>query len=119
MDVATSIRDSLPQTDEIIVQYLDGLYADADEEYDSIMSTTKGMLESFATSEEKAAFQELMEKLGEYLSEQLDSKRASQSGGSGSGGLAKLDRVMEMSKTMSTTRAVMDGVDLSSVNKGK
>ncbi|KIO23186.1 hypothetical protein M407DRAFT_215302 [Tulasnella calospora MUT 4182] len=116
MDVATSIRDSLPQTDEIIVQYLDGLYADADEEYDSIMSTTRGMLESFATSDEKAAFQDLMKSLGDYLSEQLDSKRASQPG---SDGLAKLDRVMEMSKTMSTTRAVMEGVDLSSVNKGK
>ncbi|KAG8959136.1 hypothetical protein FRC03_008399 [Tulasnella sp. 419] len=112
-DVAHEIRSALPGTEEILVQYLGGLYDDPDEEYDDIMNLTRGMLESYGRGREKA-FEALMTRLGSYLSTKLDLNQASQRPT-----LTKLDRVMEMNKTISSTIALADGVDLSSVNKGK
>lgn len=114
-DVASDIRSALPQTDEIVVQYLHGLYEEPDEDYEDIMTVTKGMLESFVTAEDKQAFRDLMKHLGDVLSAQLDARRPSAS----NNGLTKLDRVMEMNQQMSSTIAMAEGVDLSSINKGK
>ncbi|KAG8900986.1 hypothetical protein FRB99_005646 [Tulasnella sp. 403] len=113
MDVASEIRSAVPETDDIIVKYLNGLYEDADEEHESIMSVTRGLLESFADSD-KEAYQELLNRLSEYLEKQLEGKRVSFEPS-----LTKLDRVMEMNKTTSNTIGLAGGVDLSSVNKGK
>jgi ATP-binding cassette subfamily F protein 3 len=113
MDVANDIRSALPNTDEIVVQYLNGLFEEPDEEYDSIMDLTQRMLESFADSD-KTPLNELLEQLGTLLTKQLAAREAVQRPT-----LTKLDRIMEMNKSLSTTRAMTDGVDLSTINKGK
>jgi len=112
-DVAHEIRTALPETEEILVQYLGGLYEDPDEEYEDILYVTRGMLESYAVGYEKA-FDDLIKHLGSLLSEKIDTTKATQRPS-----LTKLDRVMEMNKTISNTLALEEGVDMSSINKSK
>ncbi|KAG9014784.1 hypothetical protein FRB94_010631 [Tulasnella sp. JGI-2019a] len=113
-DVAEHIRNALPETEEIIVQYLGGLYEDADEDFDNIISLTHDMLESFGRSDTEA-FHDLMAVLSKILKTR-EKKNQSQYGD-----LTRLDRVMNMNKNnmLSNTIKLSDSVDLSSVNKGK
>lgn len=113
-EVAEHIRDALPDTEEIIVQYLAGLYEDADEDFDNITSLTHDMLESFGRSD-PAAFQGLMDELSKILRSKEKTHQQQY------GELTRLDRVMSMNNRnmLSNTMKMGDAVDLSSVNKGK
>lgn len=115
-DVAEQIRDALPGTEEIIVQYLAGyLVDDAGDDEDSLQ-VTRQILESAVPDGEQQPIDKLLSDLGNLLDEHL--KRRSQARGPT---LRKLGNVMDMSKVgaMSATITFAEGVDLSSINKGK
>lgn len=124
-DIAEAIREELPGTEEIIVQYLSGYLLDLDDaaEDEDVLQVTRTILESATPSSSRssrdAQLDKLMAKLGQMLEEPLD-RRAEKSRAGKTNGLVRLDKVMDLSKTaMSNTIAFGEGVDLESINKGK
>ncbi|KAH9005731.1 P-loop containing nucleoside triphosphate hydrolase protein [Lactarius hatsudake] len=98
-DIAEKIRESLPGTEEILVQYLSGYLVDDASDDEDILQVARYILESIAMDKPDYA------------------EKASRSGPK----LQRLDKVLDMSKTgaMSNTIAFSEGVDLESINKGK
>lgn len=124
-DIAEAIREELPGTEEIIVQYLSGYLLDLDDaaEDEDVLQVTHTILESATPSSSKsnrdAQLTKLMKKLGQMLEEPLD-RRAERNRAGKVNGLVRLDKVVDMSKTaLSSTIAFGEGVDLESINKGK
>ncbi|KAG8695941.1 hypothetical protein FRC09_008837, partial [Ceratobasidium sp. 395] len=115
IDIADEIRDLVPKTEEILVEYLAGYIEDADEDED-IVSVTRSFLESPAEGGHEASLEELLTKIERYLEE----KRIAD-GKARQPALTRLDKVVDMSQApaMSSTIAMAEGVDLSSINKGK
>ena len=123
-DIAEAIREELPGTEEIIVQYLSGYLLDLEDaaEDEDVLQVTRTILESATPSSSKssrdAQLEKLMKRLGEMLEEPLT--RAEKNKAGKVNGLVRLDKVVDMSKTaLSSTIAFGEGVDLESINKGK
>lgn len=125
-DIAEVIRDELPGTEEIIVQYLSGYLLELDDaaEDEDVLQVTRTILESAtpstSSSSQDVQLEKLMQKLGDMLEEPLRIREEKNVAGK-SNGLVRLDKVMDMSKAavMSSTIALGEGVDLESINKGK
>ena len=115
-DIAEKIRESLPGTEEILVQYLSGYLVDDASEDEDILQVARYMLESIAVDKPDVV-EQLMSTLTALLQDQLTRREKAQSGPK----LQRLDKVLDMSKTgaMSNTIALSEGVDLESINKGK
>ncbi|QRV91315.1 ABC transporter [Ceratobasidium sp. AG-Ba] len=115
IDIADEIRELVPKTEEILVEYLAGYIEDADEDED-IVSVTRSFLESPAEGGGEAGLEKLLTKIERYLEEKriADGKTRQPT-------LTRLDKVVDMSQApaMSSTIAMAEGVDLSSINKGK
>lgn len=118
VDVAEEIRNTLPGTEEIIVQYIAGyLVDDAGEDEDTLQITRSILSSAIAESEnQEKMLDELVQRLNDMLSEQIN-LRAKAKGPA----VRRLGNVLDMSKTgaMSNTLAFAEGVDLESVNKSK
>ncbi|KDQ54970.1 hypothetical protein JAAARDRAFT_38083 [Jaapia argillacea MUCL 33604] len=117
-DIAEEIRDVLPGTEEIIVQYLAGYLVDDAGEDEDVLYIAQQILSSVAKGKQDA-LQNLMTRLGDLLGDQLAARERRKAGPATK--LVKLDKAVEMSKTgaLSSTIAFTEGVDLESVNKGK
>jgi hypothetical protein len=115
-DIAEEIRESLPGTEELFVQYLSGYLVDDAGEDEDILAVARYMLESVAIGKE-AVLEPLMAKLADLLGGLLSTREGRRGGPK----LQRLDKVLDMSKTgaMSSTIAFAEGVDLESINKGK
>jgi ATP-binding cassette subfamily F protein 3 len=115
-DIAEQIRDFLPGTEEILVQYLSGYLVDEASEDEDILQVARYMLESIAM-DKPDVLEKLMATLSALLQDQLTRRENAQSGPK----LQRLDKVLDMSKAsaMSNTIAFSEGVDLESINKGK
>ncbi|KAG8747863.1 hypothetical protein FRC10_010482 [Ceratobasidium sp. 414] len=115
IDVADEIRELVPKAEEILVEYLAGYIEDADEDED-IVSVTRTFLESPAEGGDEAGLETLLTRVERYLEE----KRIAD-GKARQPALTRLDKVVDMSQAaaMSSTIAMSEGVDLSSINKGK
>ena len=115
-DIAEKIRETLPGTEEILVQYLSGYLVDDASEDEDILQVARYMLESVAV-DKPDVLEQLMSTLTTLLQDQLTRRENAQSGPK----LQRLDKVLDMSKTgaMSNTIALSEGVDLESINKGK
>jgi ATP-binding cassette, subfamily F, member 3 len=115
-DIAEQIRDFLPGTEEILVQYLSGYLVDEASEDEDILQVARYILESIAM-DKPDVLEKLMATLGALLQDQLTQREKAQSGPK----LQRLDKVLDMSKAsaMSNTIAFSEGVDLESINKGK
>ena len=115
-DIAEQIRESLPGTEEILVQYLSGYLVDEASEDEDILQVARYMLESIAM-DKPDVLEKLMATLSALLQDQLTLREKAKSGPK----LQRLDKVMDMSKAsaMSNTIAFSEGVDLESINKGK
>ncbi|KAF7800315.1 hypothetical protein EIP86_011564, partial [Pleurotus ostreatoroseus] len=128
-DIAEEIRNNLPGTEEIIVQYISGYLLDLDDaaEDEDVLQVTRSILESAVPSTSRGAgkadagLDKLMARLGEMLEEPLKRRAEKNRAGKANNGLVRLEKVMDMSKTaaMSNTVAFGEGVDLESINKGK
>lgn len=124
-DLAEAIREELPGTEEIIVQYLSGYLLDLDDaaEDEDVLQVTRTILESATPSSSKsnrdARLDKLMRRLGQVLEEPLN-RRAEKNQAGKANGLVRLDKVVDLSKAaLSSTIAFGEGVDLESINKGK
>ncbi|PCH33088.1 hypothetical protein WOLCODRAFT_92925 [Wolfiporia cocos MD-104 SS10] len=125
-DVAEEIRNALPGTEEIVVQYVSGYLLDLDDaaEDEDVLQVTRSILESAVPSSSRKGqdvqLNKVMAALGRMLAEPL-SKREERNRAGKSNGLVRLDKVMEMGKAgvMSNTIAFTEGVDLESINKTK
>ena len=125
-DIAEEIRDALPGTEEIVVQYLSGYLLDLDDaaEDEDVLQVTRDILESAIGSSsshaKRAELEKLVARLAEVLKEPLTRREEKNRAGRGSG-LVRLDKVMDLSKAnnVSSTIAFSEGVDLESINKGK
>ncbi|KAI0735884.1 P-loop containing nucleoside triphosphate hydrolase protein [Earliella scabrosa] len=125
-DIAEEIRNSLPGTEEIIVQYLSGYLLDLDDaaEDEDVLQVTSDILDSAVGSSSsqkmRGDLDKLVARLAELLKEPLTRREEKNRAGRGTG-LVRLDKVMDLSKTnvMSSTIAFTEGVDLESINKGK
>jgi ATP-binding cassette subfamily F protein 3 len=115
-DIAEQIREVLPGTEEILVQYLSGYLVDEASEDEDILQVARYMLESIAM-DKPDVLEKLMATLSTLLQDQLTRRESAQSGPK----LQRLDKVLDMSKAsaMSNTIAFSEGVDLESINKGK
>lgn len=115
-DIAEQIREFLPGTEEILVQYLSGYLVDEASEDEDILQVARYMLESIAM-DKPDILEKLMATLSALLQDQLTQREKAQSGPK----LQRLDKVLDMSKAsaMSNTIAFSEGVDLESINKGK
>ncbi|KAH8981969.1 P-loop containing nucleoside triphosphate hydrolase protein [Lactarius akahatsu] len=115
-DIAEQIRESLPGTEEILVQYLSGYLVDDASDDEDILQVARYILESIAM-DKPDVLEQLMASLTTLLQDQLVRRESSRSGPK----LQRLDKVLDMSKTgaMSNTIAFSEGVDLESINKGK
>ncbi|KAH9067030.1 P-loop containing nucleoside triphosphate hydrolase protein [Lactarius deliciosus] len=115
-DIAEKIRESLPGTEEILVQYLSGYLVDDASDDEDILQVARYILESIAV-DKPDVLEQLMASLTTLLQDQLVRRESSRSGPK----LQRLDKVLDMSKTgaMSNTIAFSEGVDLESINKGK
>ena len=115
-DIAEQIREFLPGTEEILVQYLSGYLVDEASEDEDILQVARYMLESIAM-DKPDILEKLMTTLSALLQDQLTQRENTQSGPK----LQRLDKVLDMSKAsaMSNTIAFSEGVDLESINKGK
>jgi len=115
-DIAEQIREFLPGTEEILVQYLSGYLVDEASEDEDILQVARYMLESIAM-DKPDILEKLMTTLSALLQDQLTQRENAQSGPK----LQRLDKVLDMSKAsaMSNTIAFSEGVDLESINKGK
>jgi ATP-binding cassette, subfamily F, member 3 len=110
-DIAEQIRESLPGTEEILVQYLSSYLVDEASEDKDILQVARYMLESIAIMDKPDIFEKLMAILSALLQDQLTLREKAQSG-------PKLQR-LDKASTMSNTIAFSEGVDLESINKGK
>lgn len=125
-DIAEEIRDHLPGTEEVVVQYISGYLTDMDEaaEDEDVLDVTRMILDSALPSTSRstgnAQLDKLIEKLREMLADPLR-KRAEKNQAGRANGLVRLDKVVDLSKAavMSSTIALGEGVDLESINKGK
>ncbi|GJE94176.1 ABC transporter [Phanerochaete sordida] len=125
-DLAEAIRDELPGTEEIIVQYLSGYLLDLDDaaEDEDVLQVTRTILESATPSSSKsnqdAQLDKSMKRLGQLLEEPLE-RLAEKNRAGRVNGLVRLDKVMDLSKAAisSTIAFGGEGVDLESINKGK
>jgi len=115
-DIAEQIREFLPGTEEILVQYLSGYLVDEASEDEDILQVARYMLDSIAM-DKPDVLEKLMATLSTLLQDQLTLRENAQSGPK----LQRLDKVLDMSKAsaMSNTIAFSEGVDLESINKGK
>ncbi|KAI0288880.1 P-loop containing nucleoside triphosphate hydrolase protein [Russula brevipes] len=115
-DIAETIRESLPGTEEILVQYLSGYLVDEASEDEDILQVARYVLESVAM-DKPDVLEQLMGSLTALLQDQLARREKAKTGPK----LQRLDKVLDMSKTgaMSNTIALSEGVDLESINKGK
>ncbi|KAH8981967.1 hypothetical protein EDB92DRAFT_1895778 [Lactarius akahatsu] len=115
-DIAEKIRESLPGTEEILVQYLSGNLVDDASDDEDISQVARYILESIAV-DKPDVLEQLMASLTTLLQDQLVRRESSRSDPK----LQRLDKVLDMSKTgaMSNTIAFSEGVDLESINKGK
>jgi ATP-binding cassette, subfamily F, member 3 len=115
-DIAEQIREFLPGTEEILVQYLSGYLVDEASEDEDILQVARYILESIAM-DKPGVLEKLMATLSALLQDQLTRRENAQSGPK----LQRLDKVLDMSKAsaMSNTIAFSEGVDLESINKGK
>lgn len=115
-DIAEKIRESLPGTEEILVQYLSGYLVDDASDDEDILQVARYILESLAM-DKPDVLEQLMASLTTLLQDQLIRREKIRSGPK----LQRLDKVLDMSKTgaMSNTIAFAEGVDLESINKGK
>ena len=115
-DIAEQIREFLPGTEEILVQYLSGYLVDEASEDEDILQVARYMLESIAM-DKPDVLEDLLAALSALLQDQLTRRENAQSGPK----LQRLDKVLDMSKAgaMSNTIAFSEGVDLESINKGK
>ncbi|KAB5588654.1 Translational regulator GCN20-like ABC transporter protein [Ceratobasidium theobromae] len=115
IDVADEIRELVPKAEEVLVEYLAGYVEDADEDED-IVAVTRSFLESPAEGGHEAGLEKLLSKIERYLEEKriADGKARQPK-------LTRLDKVVDMSQApaMSSTIAMSEDVDLSSINKGK
>ncbi|KAF9808804.1 hypothetical protein IEO21_07732 [Rhodonia placenta] len=125
-DIAEEIRESLPGTEEIVVQYVSGYLTELDDsaEDEDVLQITRDILESAIPSSSRKGQHVQLEKVMKALSRMLEeplSKRDEKNRAGRTNGLVRLDKVMHMSKTgvMSSTIAFAEGVDLESINKGK
>ena len=116
-DVAFAIRDAFPSgtVEEVVVQYLSGLYEDPDEEPEDVLKLTKEMLESAVHGHERE-LQRLIQQLTVEMQAKASVRSAQQRPT-----LMRLDNVVDMSKggALSNTIGFNESVDLSSINKGK
>jgi ATP-binding cassette, subfamily F, member 3 len=124
-DIAEAIREELPGTEEIIVQYLSGYLLDLDDaaEDEDVLQVTRTILESATPSSSRSSqdvqLDKLLNKLGKMLEKPLN-RRAEKNRAGKANGLVRLDKVVDLSKgAMSNTIAFGEGVDLESINKGK
>lgn len=114
-DIAEEIRNSLPNTEEIVIQYLSGYLVDDAGEEEDVLKVTRNMIDSLAQGRRELA-DNLMLRLGELLEDQLTARQKKLVAPK----LTRLDKAVDMSKvTMSNTIALSEGVDLESINKGK
>jgi ATP-binding cassette subfamily F protein 3 len=115
-DIAEQIREFLPGTEEILVQYLSGYLVDEASEDEDILQVARYVLESVAM-DKPDVLEHLMTALSALLQDQLTRREKAQSVPK----LQRLDKVLDMSKAgaMSNTIAFAEGVDLESINKGK
>jgi ATP-binding cassette, subfamily F, member 3 len=115
-DIAERIRESLPGTEEILVQYLSGYLVDDASEDEDVLEVARYMLESVA-ADKPDVLEQLMGALRALLHDQLIRREKARSGPK----LQRLDKVLDMSQAgaMSNTIAFSEGVDLESINKGK
>ncbi|KAI9451534.1 P-loop containing nucleoside triphosphate hydrolase protein [Russula earlei] len=115
-DIAEKIREFLPGTEEILVQYLSGYLVDDASEDEDILSVARLMLGSVAM-EKPDVLEQLMGTLGALLQDQLMRRDEAQSGPK----LQRLDKVLEMSKAgaLSNTIAFSEGVDPRVDQQGK
>ncbi|KAH9171702.1 P-loop containing nucleoside triphosphate hydrolase protein [Lactarius sanguifluus] len=115
-DIAEKIRESLPGTEEILVQYLSGYLVDDASDDEDILQVARYILGSIAM-DKPDVLEQLMASITTLLQDQLVRRESSKSGPK----LQRLDKVLDMSKTgaMSNTIAFSEGVDLESINKGK
>ena len=125
-DIAEDIRNFLPGTEEIIVQYLAGYLLDLDDaaEDEDVLQVTRDILESAVGSsssqEKRGTLDNLVNRLAELLQEPLTRREEKNRAGRGTG-LVRLDKVMDLSKAsnMSSTIAFTEGVDLESIKDRK
>lgn len=119
-ELAEEIRAAYPDAEEIIVQYLSGYLVDDAGEDEDVIQVTHDILASVSSQKSPASILDaLMVTLRSMLSDTLQAREAKKSG---AGGLQKLDKVVDLSKTTqmsSTLRLGDEGVDLESINKGK
>ena len=115
-EIAEKIRESLPGTEEILVQYISGYLVDDASDDEDILQVARYILESLAM-DKPDVLEQLMASLTTLLQDQLIRREKIRSGPK----LQRLDKVLDMSKTgaMSNTIAFAEGVDLESINKGK
>lgn len=113
--VAEEIRNALPGTEDILVEYVAGYVLDDAAEEEDVLDIARQILESPARGREAA-----LDTLLARLSKVIDAKRSASAVSRGPK-LQRLDKVMDMSKTgsLSTTIAFSEGVDLESINKAK
>lgn len=118
-EVAYTIRDAFPPgtLDELVVQYLAGLVEDPDEDPEDVIQVTQLMLQSAVPQQHFAA---AVKELSATLAKDVQSRAESRSI-SARPMLQRLDNVVDMSKAgaLSNTIGFAEGVDLSSINKGK
>jgi ATP-binding cassette subfamily F protein 3 len=118
-EAAFKIRDAFPlgTIDEVVVQYLAGLVEDPDEDPADVIQVTHDMLRSAVSRKE---FSSAVEQLASSLAADVRA-RAVKREIHVRPTLQRLDNVVEMSKAgaLSNTIGFAEGVDLSSVNKGK
>ena|ERR1700733_7372056 len=118
-EVAFKIRDAFPPgtVDEVVIRYLAGLNVDTDEDPEDVVAVTKAMLESAVPQvQHSSARDQLVAELAADVRTNA-SKRIMNARPT----LQRLDNVIDMSKSgaMSNTIGFAEGVDLSSINKGK
>lgn len=116
IDIAEEIRNALPGTEEIIVQYLSGYLVDDAGEDEDTLQITRDILESAVADGREDAIDKLLTRLSEMLEVQIKARSQSRAPT-----LRKLGNIMDMSKAgaMSNTIALSEGVDLESINKSK
>jgi ATP-binding cassette subfamily F protein 3 len=116
-DVAFEIRDSFPAgtVEELVVQYIAGLFDDPDEDPEETLKVTHELLRS-AVNDHPKELEGLLSRLDKAMSARIAASSKQQKPT-----LQRLDRAVEMSKTagMSSTIGFSEGVDLESINKAK
>jgi ATP-binding cassette, subfamily F, member 3 len=116
-EIAEEIRSNLPETEEIVVQYLSGYLVDDAGEDEDVLQVARMILESVAGNKVDT-LERLMVKIGDLLEDRLRARQQKMAAPK----LQKLDKVVDMSKTgaMSNTIGLAgESVDLESINKGK